>query len=182
MPRYRDGDDERAFSQSHSSTVPIAMPGGYSDSAPVLHPASNPDDLQEEVSRGGTLFAANCASCHGSAGRGDGEASASLLPKPANLTAARFSDERLSSVAVEWSRWVCHAALAPAPHRRFARSCLPISIACTFQVLRHHTASCESKRGQIPVCSQLRQLSRRHRSWQRAGSGCPCSVTNKFSP
>jgi len=79
-------------------TVPIAMTGGYSDSAPVLHPASNPDDLQEEVSRGGTLFAANCASCHGSAGRGDGEASASLLPKPANLTAARFSDERLSSV------------------------------------------------------------------------------------
>jgi cytochrome c oxidase cbb3-type subunit I/II len=78
--------------------VPIAMTGGYSPSAPVLHPASDPDDLQEEVSRGGTLFAANCASCHGSAGRGDGKASASLLPKPANLTAARFSDERLSSV------------------------------------------------------------------------------------
>src|SRR5205807_9997903 len=55
-------------------------------------------DLQEEVSRGRTLFAANCASCHGSAGRGDGTASASLLPKPANLTAALFSDERLSSV------------------------------------------------------------------------------------
>src|SRR5467141_744520 len=79
-------------------TVPIAMTGGYGDSAPVLHPASNPDDLPEEVSRGGTLFAANCASCHGSAGRGDGRASASLLPKPANLSAARFSDERLSSV------------------------------------------------------------------------------------
>src|SRR6266576_227821 len=78
--------------------VPIAMIGGYSLSAAVLHPASDPDDLQEEVSRGGTLFAANCASCHGSAGRGDGKASASLLPKPANLTAARFSDERLSSV------------------------------------------------------------------------------------
>jgi cytochrome c oxidase cbb3-type subunit II len=79
-------------------SVPIAMRGGYSESAPVLHPASNPGDLQEEVSRGGTLFAANCASCHGSTGSGDGEASASLLPKPANLTAARFSDERLSSV------------------------------------------------------------------------------------
>jgi cytochrome c oxidase cbb3-type subunit I/II len=79
-------------------TVPIAMTGGYSDSAPVLHPASNPDDLQEEVSRGGSLFAANCASCHGPAGKGDGKASASLLPRPANLTAARFSDERLSSV------------------------------------------------------------------------------------
>jgi cytochrome c oxidase cbb3-type subunit 2/cytochrome c oxidase cbb3-type subunit I/II len=79
-------------------TVPIAMTGGYSLSAPVLHPASDPDDLQEEVSRGETLFAANCASCHGSAGRGDGIASANLLPKPADLTPARFSDERLSSV------------------------------------------------------------------------------------
>ena len=79
-------------------SVPIAMTGGYSLSAPILHPASDPADLQEEVSRGETLFAANCASCHGSAGRGDGKASASLLPKPANLTAARFSDERLSSV------------------------------------------------------------------------------------
>lgn len=30
-------------------------------------------------------------------GKGDGKASASLSPKPANLTAARFSDQRLSS-------------------------------------------------------------------------------------
>ncbi|HWO36605.1 MAG TPA: cbb3-type cytochrome c oxidase subunit II, partial [Candidatus Acidoferrum sp.] len=78
--------------------VPVAMVGGYSLSAPVLHPAADQDDLQEEVSRGAALFAANCASCHGSAGRGDGKASASLLPRPANLAAARFSDERLSSV------------------------------------------------------------------------------------
>jgi len=78
--------------------VPIAIMGGYSRSAPVMHPASDPDDLQGEVSRGAKLFAANCASCHGSAGRGDGKASASLLPKPVNLTAALFSDERLSSV------------------------------------------------------------------------------------
>jgi len=78
--------------------VPIPMTGGYSLTAPVLHPASGPNDLQAEVSRGGILFAANCASCHGSAGKGDGTASSSLLPKPANLTAARFSDERLSSV------------------------------------------------------------------------------------
>jgi cytochrome c oxidase cbb3-type subunit I/II len=78
--------------------VPVAMFGGYSLSAPVLHPASDPNDLQEEVIRGAAIFAANCATCHGSAGKGDGKASASLLPKPANLTAARFSDERLSSV------------------------------------------------------------------------------------
>jgi cytochrome c oxidase cbb3-type subunit I/II len=78
--------------------VPIAMVGGSSLSAPVLHPAGDQDGLQEEVSRGAGLFTANCASCHGSAGRGDGKASGSLLPKPANLSAARFSDERLSSV------------------------------------------------------------------------------------
>src|ERR1700675_546345 len=78
--------------------VPIAMMGGYSLSAPVLHPAADQDDLQEEVSRGVALFAANCASCHGSAGRAEGNARGSSLPKPASLTAARFSDERLSSV------------------------------------------------------------------------------------
>jgi len=88
----------QASARATPPTVPIAMTGGYSDSAPVLHPASNSNDLQEEVSRGATLFAANCASCHGVAGRGDGKASVSLLPRPANLTAARFSDERLSSV------------------------------------------------------------------------------------
>jgi cbb3-type cytochrome oxidase cytochrome c subunit/cytochrome c2 len=88
----------QASAKATPPTVPIAMTGGYSNSAPVLHPASNSNDLQEEVSRGATRFAANCASCHGVAGRGDGKASVSLLPRPANLTAARFSDERLSSV------------------------------------------------------------------------------------
>ena len=79
-------------------SVPIPMTGGYSVSAPVLHPASDPNDLEQEIDRGAALFAANCASCHGSSGAGDGKASASLVPKPANLTAASFSDERLSSV------------------------------------------------------------------------------------
>jgi mono/diheme cytochrome c family protein len=37
--------------------------------------------------RGKKLFAANCASCHGVAGRGDGPAGAALNPKPADLTA-----------------------------------------------------------------------------------------------
>jgi mono/diheme cytochrome c family protein len=114
--RERSGFDRQAMASSATSgtsdmamasepsaratppSVPIAMIGGYSLSAPVLHPASDPDDLHEEVSRGGALFAANCASCHGPAGLGDGKASASLLPAPANLTAARFSDERVSGV------------------------------------------------------------------------------------
>ena len=36
--------------------------------------------------RGKKLFAANCASCHGRAARGDGPAGAALNPKPADLT------------------------------------------------------------------------------------------------
>jgi cytochrome c oxidase cbb3-type subunit 2/cytochrome c oxidase cbb3-type subunit I/II len=97
--REHSGFDRQATaSRATPPTVPIAMTEGYSLSAPVWHPAPDPDDFQEEASRGGVPFAANCASCHGPAGLGDGSASASLLPKPANLTAARFSDERVSSV------------------------------------------------------------------------------------
>lgn len=36
--------------------------------------------------RGRKLFAANCASCHGRAARGDGPAGVALNPKPADLT------------------------------------------------------------------------------------------------
>jgi cytochrome c oxidase cbb3-type subunit I/II len=87
-----------ASARATPPTVAVPMVGGYSLSAPILHPASESCDLQEEVGRGASLFAANCASCHGSPGTGNGKASASLLPRPADLTAARFSDERLSGV------------------------------------------------------------------------------------
>ncbi|MEO8226069.1 MAG: FTR1 family protein [Gemmatimonadota bacterium] len=45
------------------------------------------------VARGATVYRANCASCHGNLGRGDGPAAASLSPRPANLadTALRSS-------------------------------------------------------------------------------------------
>ena len=106
--------------------VPIPIMGGYSLSAPILHPASDANDLEQEVSRGAGLFAANCASCHGSAGKGDGKASASLLPKPANLTAARFSDERLSSVL-----WNGVAGSAMPPWRQLPTEDLRALIAYT---------------------------------------------------
>lgn len=37
------------------------------------------------VARGAPLFAANCATCHGVTGRGDGPAAAALTPPPADL-------------------------------------------------------------------------------------------------
>lgn len=47
---------------------------------------------------GGAAFRQRCSGCHGAVGDGDGLAAASLLPHPANLTAARFSSERLTDV------------------------------------------------------------------------------------
>lgn len=39
------------------------------------------------IARGKKLFQANCASCHGAGGKGDGPAGAALNPKPADLSA-----------------------------------------------------------------------------------------------
>ena len=38
------------------------------------------------IRKGRTLFRADCAPCHGDNGKGDGPASASVKPSPANLT------------------------------------------------------------------------------------------------
>lgn len=43
----------------------------------------------EAAAEGGQLFQANCSSCHGLQGKGDGVAAASLEPKPANLAAVQ---------------------------------------------------------------------------------------------
>lgn len=39
-----------------------------------------------DVQRGQQLFAQNCATCHGTSGKGDGPAAAALNPKPQDLT------------------------------------------------------------------------------------------------
>lgn len=51
-----------------------------------------------DLERGKALFAANCASCHGSGGAGDGPAAGTLVPRPANLAEHRYSSDRLSEV------------------------------------------------------------------------------------
>lgn len=42
---------------------------------------------------GAQLFAANCATCHGAAGRGDGLAAAALSPRPRDLTSSVVQSE-----------------------------------------------------------------------------------------
>ncbi len=101
--------------------VPIAMMGGYSLSAPVLHPASDPDDLQEGEPRWNPF---RRELCFVSWIRGEGRwqsfrESIAETGKPDCCPLLRRTIEQR---AVEWSRWIGHAALAPAAHRRLARS------------------------------------------------------------
>jgi copper transport protein len=61
----------------------IASQDSLASTGPVSLAAVDP----AAVVRGEPLFAANCASCHGATGRGDGPAAAQLNPPPADLTA-----------------------------------------------------------------------------------------------
>jgi high-affinity iron transporter len=45
------------------------------------------------LARGAEVFQANCASCHGALGKGDGPAAAGLDPKPTNLSDAALRDQ-----------------------------------------------------------------------------------------
>lgn len=57
---------------------------GYEEVAKLEVVASTP----ETVAKGKELFAANCATCHGDTGAGDGPAGAALDPPPRNLATA----------------------------------------------------------------------------------------------
>ena len=49
-----------------------------------------------DESRGGTLYAAHCASCHGARGEGDGPGADALVPRPSNLAEHEYSQTRLA--------------------------------------------------------------------------------------
>lgn len=71
-----------------------ATQSGGSSATPTIPPAyagkTNPHSGDAAAAaEGQTLYQANCTSCHGPAGRGDGPAAAGLEPKPANLAAVQ---------------------------------------------------------------------------------------------
>lgn len=68
-----------------SKIVDLSVADGK-DIPPVdINKVSKPD--AEIISKGKTLFSANCSSCHGEGGNGDGPAGAALNPKPRNFHA-----------------------------------------------------------------------------------------------
>lgn len=70
----------------------VAMAGGVP--APYTHLANPLPRTAATIERGARVYAANCASCHGANGLGDGPAAAGLNPRPANL--AWLSNMRMS--------------------------------------------------------------------------------------
>jgi mono/diheme cytochrome c family protein len=86
------------------SAVALSACGSSSDGSTTVTRPSTPSEYSslsnplkgnaDAVTAGQTLYAANCASCHGDSGLGDGVAGSQLSPKPANLvTAAKETTE-----------------------------------------------------------------------------------------
>jgi putative copper export protein/mono/diheme cytochrome c family protein len=69
---------------------PTLVPLLTIDAYPTTFATSPTEFADSSIVRGAALFAANCAVCHGTDGRGDGPAAKSLPMPPADLTAAHF--------------------------------------------------------------------------------------------
>ena len=82
----------RSAATSMSSMPPAA--GFQSSTEKPAAPASAPESAAPvaaaDANAGATVYSANCATCHGLKGQGDGVAAAGLDPKPANFAAGVF--------------------------------------------------------------------------------------------
>ena len=67
-------------------------------SPPAIMLAADPATAAAGVQHGATLFAMDCAGCHGPTGRGDGIVSPVLVPKPVSLASIQYSVPLLSQV------------------------------------------------------------------------------------
>ena len=65
------------------------------------------------IKNGKTIYIAYCAPCHGNKGRGDGPASASLNPKPADHTSAAIQAESDGTLYYKISEGHGHTAMPP---------------------------------------------------------------------
>ena len=86
--------------------------------APLLATPREPSERARFERLGAMVFARDCSGCHGPAGKGDGPAAVSLLPRPRDLSGARFAAPELaewgSSAPVEGaslSKILAHYAL-----------------------------------------------------------------------
>lgn len=78
-------DHSKMEGMDHSK---MDMGDGHWMAPPAMARRANPvKATPASIARGKKIYAANCASCHGEKGAGDGPAGKTLNPKPANLAA-----------------------------------------------------------------------------------------------
>jgi mono/diheme cytochrome c family protein len=65
------------------------------------------------IKNGSTLYKAYCSPCHGDKGKGDGAASASLNPKPADHTSEMVQAESDGTLYYKISEGHAHTAMPP---------------------------------------------------------------------
>jgi cytochrome c oxidase cbb3-type subunit I/II len=87
----RDAEEEKRLGMFCDCAIPRTTGPAVQFRTPL-----EPSERQRFARHGAEVFARNCTGCHGKEGRGDGLAAAALLPRPSDLTRARFSDRALS--------------------------------------------------------------------------------------
>ena len=68
---------------------------------------------QASIKNGKTIYVAYCTPCHGNSGKGDGPASASLNPKPADHTSATVQAQSDGTMFYKISEGRAHTAMPP---------------------------------------------------------------------
>ena len=92
---------------SHAQSTPWTVP----KSAVALKNPQASDAAS--IKNGKTLYQAYCTPCHGDKGKGDGPASASLNPKPADHTSAMVQAESDGALYYKISEGHAHTAMPP---------------------------------------------------------------------
>jgi cbb3-type cytochrome oxidase subunit 1/mono/diheme cytochrome c family protein len=89
----RDPEEEKRLGMFCDCAIPRTR-----GPAVQLRTRMETSEMERFALRGADVFAHNCAGCHGKEAKGEGQAADFLLPRPRDLTTARFSDRKLSDV------------------------------------------------------------------------------------
>ena len=79
-----------ALGCSKKASEPADQPAAPAPAPEEATPATEASTTAAEANAGATLYSADCVTCHGPKGLGDGPAAAGLNPKPANFAAGAF--------------------------------------------------------------------------------------------
>ena len=83
---HHEGDEHPEAEHEEAGHGPEEHMGGHHDVPEEAAAVENPiEATQDSVVAGATIYAQNCAVCHGETGEGDGPAADSLETKPADL-------------------------------------------------------------------------------------------------